>query len=134
MAVIDVTEADPNEYRWGRALVVEDEFLIRLDLSETLRDTGWEVVEASSADDAMRLLERDCDFNLILTDVHMPGLSNGIDLARFSKSICPRIKVVVMSGVHRPSGEEEGVFNLFLSKPIFNLIDKLLPLHSCADD
>ena len=64
----------------------------------------------------------------------MPGLLNGIDLARFSKAKCPDIKVVVMSGLHRPSDEEEGVFDLFLSKPIFNLVDKLRPLHGGTDD
>jgi CheY-like chemotaxis protein len=134
MAVIDVTETGASQHRLRRALLVEDEFLIRLDLSETLRDARWEVVEASSADDAMRILDRDCDFNLILTDVHMPGLSNGIDLAHFSKAKYPDIKVVVMSGLHRPGDEDEGAFDLFLSKPIFNLVDKLRPLHGGTDD
>ena len=69
MAAIDVTDAGASQHQMKRALIVDDEFLIRLDLSETLREAGWEVVEASSADDAKRLLERDCDFNLILTDV-----------------------------------------------------------------
>ena len=52
-----------------RALVVEDEILIRMDIAEALRDIGWEVVEVSTADDAIDVLTRYSSFQLLLTDV-----------------------------------------------------------------
>lgn len=133
-AVTNVTEAFQSLDPTKRALLVEDEILTRLDLAETFREAGWEVVEARSAEEAIAVLERDCDFNILLTDVHMTGPLNGLDLARFSKDRCPHIKVAVMSGLHRPDADERAGFDLFLSKPIFNLMEELLPLHLNADD
>lgn len=56
-----------------RVLIAEDEILIRMDIADTLRKQGWEVVEAGTADDALAVLARDQQFEMVLTDVHMPG-------------------------------------------------------------
>lgn len=111
-----------------RALVVDDDILIRGDISDSLREEQWEVVEAGSADDAIDVLSRDPRFHLVLTDVHMPGTSNGVDLARHVKERHPAIKVAVMSGQHLPTAEEHAIFDLFLLKPVFNVASPLKPL------
>ncbi|MDP9805504.1 response regulator NasT [Trueperella bonasi] len=64
-----------------RALVVEDETLIRLDIVETLQDAGYTVVgEAASGDQAITLVEEH-DPDLIVMDVKMPGM-DGITAAK----------------------------------------------------
>lgn len=52
-------------------LLAEDEILIRMDIADTLRDQGWEIVEAGTADDALAVLARDQQFHLVLTDVRL---------------------------------------------------------------
>lgn len=132
--MVEATKACRNLDLTLRALLVEDQIMIRLDLAETLRKAGWDVVEAGSAEHAISVLKRDPDFHILLTDVHMTGSLTGLDLARFSKSKCPNIKVAVMSGLHRPNSEDEAIFDLFIPKPILNLLEELLPLHHDPDD
>lgn len=121
-----------------RALVVEDEILIRMDIAEELRRIGWDVVEVCSADDAIDVLTRDHNFQLLLTDVHMPGTHDGLDLARLAKSQFRAIKVAVMSGHHAPNASEQEFFDVFLSKPVASLRQQLSPLldseHADNDD
>lgn len=111
-----------------RALVVEDEILIRMDIAEELRRIGWDVVEVSSADDAIDVLTRDHNFQLLLTDVHMPGTHDGLDLARLAKTRYQAMKVAVMSGHHAPNASEQEFFDVFLSKPVASLRQELSPL------
>lgn len=80
-----------------RILVVDDEPLIRLDVAEQLREAGYEVMEASSVDQALALLPRE-SFALILTDIDMPGACNGLDLAWTAHRYDPTLPVVLMSG------------------------------------
>jgi CheY-like chemotaxis protein len=82
----------------ARVLVVEDEFLIRLIVAETLGDAGFQVEEASTAEEAMRVLRMSDRFDLLLTDIHMPGRFNGIDVARHARELHPDIPVVFLTG------------------------------------
>ena len=66
-----------------RILVVEDESLVRELLVEALTDAGFQVDEADNADDADRLLDID-GYKLLLTDIHMPGKLDGVELAQRS--------------------------------------------------
>ena len=81
-----------------KVLVVEDEPLIRLGLASTIEDAGYEVVEAVSADDAIRRLEQTEGIELVLTDVDMPGSMDGIRLAHYVNRRWPPIRLVVISG------------------------------------
>lgn len=62
-------------------LVVEDEPLIRIFLSDLLRDEGLHVTEACTADEAADLL-KDREFSAVFTDVTMPGRMDGLELAQ----------------------------------------------------
>lgn len=98
-------------------LVVEDEPLLRMDVAEGLRDEGFEVIEASSADQAIRALESDIRIQLLFTDVDMPGSMDGLKLARFVADRWPPVRIMVTSGhrvveiTHIPDG------SVFFSKP-----------------
>jgi CheY-like chemotaxis protein len=78
-------------------LVVEDEVLIRLMMAQHLRERGFRVIEASHAGEALDALEADEDIDLMFTDVLMPGVMNGIMLARWVKQNHPEIGVLLTS-------------------------------------
>jgi CheY-like chemotaxis protein len=90
--------------RVGTALLVDDEDLVRMSAAEMLIDLGYAVIEASSAEEAMRLVDRGEPFDLLVTDHLMPGM-NGTDLARAIRSTRPTVPVLLVSGY----AEREGI-------------------------
>ena len=79
-------------------LLVEDEGLIRVTLAETLEDAGYVVVSAENGDAACDLLRDRDGFDVLLTDIQMPGLADGIDVARSFHEHHPDRPVVFMTG------------------------------------
>ena len=108
-----VTQAD-SAHR--TVLVVEDECLIRLVAAETLRDAGFEVLEAGSAQEALSVVASRHDIAVLFTDINMPGPVDGIELAWLVHDEQPDIRLILTSGKVRPLPGEapEGVF---LTKP-----------------
>jgi len=95
---------DDGAYDYGketdrriRALVVEDEVLIRIHLAEELRDAGFEVFEACDASEAQRYLRESGDIQLLVTDVSMPGEMNGVALAQWAANKISGIKIIIVS-------------------------------------
>jgi CheY-like chemotaxis protein len=80
-----------------RILVVEDEEAVRAIVGEQLGSLGYAVKLASNADDALELL-RNYSFDLVLTDVVMPGNLNGKALAEEIRRLWPDTRIVFMSG------------------------------------
>jgi CheY-like chemotaxis protein len=79
-------------------LIVEDEPLVRMSAVKIIEDAGFEVVEAASADEAMRILECRSDIRVVFTDIHMPGSMDGLKLAHAVRNRWPPIKIIVTSG------------------------------------
>lgn len=79
-------------------LVVEDEVLLRALAAEALRDQGFQVVEASHADEAMQLVAAGLLPDVLFTDVRMPGTRDGLQLAQELRAIQPGLVVCVASG------------------------------------
>src|SRR5579859_7458646 len=81
-------------------------------------DAGFEIVEAATADEAVVLL-RDERVGLIVTDINLPGATDGIALAQAARMQSPNIPVVFISG--RPDKLMEarviGYPSVFLQKP-----------------
>ena len=98
-------------------LVVEDDFLLRMDAADIIRDAGFDVIEASNADQAIIILESREDIAVVFTDVQMPGSMDGLKLARAVRGRWPPIKIVTTSGqcVVEASDLPEG--GRFLPKP-----------------
>ena len=116
-------------------LVVEDDFLLRLVISEELAALGFRVIQAASADEALRVLEAGILIDLIVTDVRMPGTLDGLELARRVRLNWPRLKVIVVSG-DLPSMPSDGSADLFFAKP-YNpayVCDAVKQLLAKADD
>jgi PAS domain S-box-containing protein len=104
-----------------RILVVEDEASIRVLVVALLERLGYEVTEASSGSEAVSILRRDADaFDLVLTDVVMPGPVSGDILADEVRRLCPGLPVVLMSGYPEGTIDATGRSppgRILLSKP-----------------
>ena len=116
-------------------LVVEDDFLLRLVISDELAALGFRVIQAASADEALRVLEAGILIDLIVTDVRMPGTLDGLELARRVRLNWPRLKVIVVSG-DLPSTPSDGSADLFFAKPYNSayVCDAVKQLLAKADD
>jgi two-component system, response regulator PdtaR len=98
-------------------LIVEDEFLLRMDAVDMVRNAGFEAVEASNADEAIAILEANLNIHVVFTDIQMPGSMDGLKLARFVKDRWPPIKIVATSGRLRISRDDLPKGGRFLPKP-----------------
>ena len=80
-----------------RVLLVEDEPFVRSITAEVLRDAGFDVVEAANGDEAVVLLDTYNNFDVVCTDVQIPGTRDGIGVAAYARTLCPAIPVLVVS-------------------------------------
>jgi PAS domain S-box-containing protein len=81
-----------------RILVVEDDESVREIPATILRDHGYVVVEAADAKQAIRHLKDGKPFDLLFTDVILPGGMNGVEIADQAKTLQPGIKVLYTTG------------------------------------
>jgi DNA-binding NtrC family response regulator len=79
-------------------LLVEDEALILFPLADFMRDLGYTVMEAASADEARSVLARNRNIDLVFSDISMPGATNGFALANWIYRERPDVKVLLTSG------------------------------------
>lgn len=78
-------------------LLVEDEALIRFLAEEELTELGYTVTAAASGDEAAELIGIGACFDLLVTDIRMPGM-DGWTLARLAKSALPDLEVIYVTG------------------------------------
>ncbi|UAK25250.1 response regulator [Sphingomonas nostoxanthinifaciens] len=100
-----------------KVLLVEDETIVRLIGSDALSDAGYEVVEAGSADEAIRILEAIGEVQVLFTDIRMPGSMNGLELAKLVHDRWPTIKILLTSGDTFPPKDVIPDDGQFLPKP-----------------
>ncbi|WP_248304712.1 ATP-binding protein [Breoghania sp. L-A4] len=81
-----------------RIFVVEDNDMVRSTVTAQLLALGYTVVEAASGADALKVLAEDRNFDLLFTDVAMPGGVNGAQLASRARQIVPALPVLFTSG------------------------------------
>jgi two-component system, response regulator PdtaR len=98
-------------------LVVEDEPLVREYVSDILGQSGFEVIAASSGEEALRRIAQGC-VCAVVSDIAMPGSVNGVELARRVREECPRTGVVLLSGVLEPSHAHLPGGVRFVPKPV----------------
>ena len=85
----------------ARILVVEDNKDVRLAVVDMLSGWGYRVVAAESPDVASALLEQDSAFDLLFTDIVMPGTMSAIELTDLARRLNPDIAVLLTSGYAR---------------------------------
>jgi len=79
-------------------LVVEDEVLVRLVISDYLRECGYRVIEAGSAAEAITVLQSPETVHIVFSDVQMPGEMDGFGLASWVRKNQPWLKMLLTSG------------------------------------
>src|SRR5262249_35618214 len=90
-----------------RVLLVEDEVVLRMSTTDMLEQLGCYVAGVGTGEQALDLLARDGSFNLLVTDLGLPGMS-GEELAAQVRRIYPRLPVVIASGYGRSGVHGEG--------------------------
>jgi CheY-like chemotaxis protein len=121
-----------------RLLLVEDEPLIRLWLAECLSEAGFDVVEAEDGDQAILLLEQPQAFDLLITDIQMPGRADGNAVATWATERYPRLPVIYVSGRPESLKNEVRYCDAFISKPytsatMLNTAQAILDAHHGRD-
>jgi PAS domain S-box-containing protein len=87
----------------GTALLVDDDDMVRMSTADMLAELGFVVLEASSAEEALRLVERGEHFDVLVTDHLMPGMT-GVDLAHVVRARLPGTPVLIISGFAESDG------------------------------
>ena len=100
-----------------RVLLVEDELLNRMWLADDLAAAGFDVLEAEDGDQAMLLMDQTGALDLLITDIQMPGRTDGNLVATRAKQIHPGLPVIYASG--RPASLRNimGPQDAFIPKP-----------------
>ncbi|GAA4021112.1 PAS domain-containing protein [Sphingomonas swuensis] len=114
----------------GTVLLVDDEDLVRMSTADMLIDLGFDVVETTSGNEALTLLDTGQVPDLLVTDHLMPGLS-GADLASLARARIPGLPVLIVSGYAEVDGISPDLPRL--TKPFRNAdlaahLAKILPV------
>jgi DNA-binding NtrC family response regulator len=86
-----------------KVLVVEDETLVNWDITEALRDDGFDVLQAYNGEQALRVLALVADVSVVFTDINLGGAVDGIALADEIDRRWPLVEVLLTSGNHMSS-------------------------------
>lgn len=113
-------------------LVVDDEPSIRTYLKALLQDEDFQTLEAETAPQAFRVVEKlNGGIDLIVTDINMPGDMDGLDLAYAIRIAFPAVPILLISGypapesANRPIGEFEFIEKPFKLETILKAVKKL---------
>jgi PAS domain S-box-containing protein len=93
----------PIETRAGTVLLVDDEMLVRASTADMLVELGYDVVEAATGEEALRIFDAGRPFDMLVTDYLMPGM-NGVDLAHAVLDRQPQLPILVVSGYAETGG------------------------------
>lgn len=95
--------SEPFGLKQGKALLVDDEDLVRSSTAEMLKEFGYEVIEVGTAREALDRLEAGERFDLVITDHLMPGMT-GADLVQHLRKAYPALLALIMSGYAEVEG------------------------------
>lgn len=119
-----------------RILVVEDDESMR-NISETiLQDQGYEIVEAADGKEAIKHLQDGPPFDLLFTDVVLPGGMNGVEIVEEAKRLQPNIMVLYTSGYAENTVAHDGQLDsgvTLVNKP-YRRAELLKKVHAILDN
>lgn len=120
--------APPSEVRPLRILMAEDDVLVASVVAPALEAEGHAVTLCATADEALAFLQDGWTFDLLFTDVVMPGEMSGVDLAAWCRAQRPDLPVVVTTGY---TTERMDPAHTVLAKP-YGMRDLLATLQAAA--
>ena len=111
-------------------LIVEDEFIIRMELTDFFREEGFRVLEADTAEQAIDILAHDTGVRVVLTDAELRGRMTGLELAHIVRTRHPPTILFVMSTRRAPDQGALPTRTTFVSKPhnLQHLIRQIEPV------
>ncbi|MEM1275888.1 MAG: response regulator, partial [Pseudomonadota bacterium] len=112
--------AEPQEAKIGaRILLVEDEPQVRKTVRMHLDRAGMNVAEAANGTEAQKIFEASGPFDLLLTDMVMPGEIQGTQLAANLRERAPELRVIFLSGYSHEAdaGDPVAINDTYLMKP-----------------
>ena len=118
--VNELPNSRPAEHGHEKVLVVEDERVVRALMVRSLTGMGYRCVEAGSAEEALLVLEKEKQIDIVITDVVMPGTSGG-DLGLILADRYPGLPVLYTSGFADNDVIRRGLLDAsrpFLQKPV----------------
>jgi two-component system, response regulator PdtaR len=98
-------------------LLVEDDPLMRSVMADALKDSEFDVIEASNISEAVTALCEHSEILVLLTDVNIAGERSGLNLARAVQRRWPSISIILMSGWERLEPDEMPPGSVFIPKP-----------------
>ena len=98
-------------------LVVEDEALQIMDLTDVLEEAGFAVLQCASAERATTLMAEETDIIALVTDVELSGRANGFELARLAAERAPQLPIVIVSGRAVPDLDSLPATARFIARP-----------------
>ncbi|MGN7161476.1 response regulator [Sphingomonas sp. SAFR-052] len=99
-------------------LIIEDEPILRIDAIDMVERAGFEAVEATSVDEAIRILESRADIRIVYMDLDMPSGVKGIEVAAAIRDRWPPIEIILTAASHAKANLDLPVRAEFHSKPI----------------
>jgi CheY-like chemotaxis protein len=97
-----ITQPVPNPIQ-HLVVVVDDDVFERMGAADMFIGAGYRVIEAGSADEALRIFDATIGIRVLFTDVTMPGLMDGADLACCVDERWPLVGIIIASGRRRPA-------------------------------
>jgi len=116
----ETTPTVPIEGRNETILVVEDDALVRTYVTTHLQSLGYQTIPAANASEALRIVDGGARFDLLFTDMIMPGAMNGRQLADAVAKRRVSLKVLFTSGYTEDAVVHHGRLDpgvLLLAKP-----------------
>jgi CheY-like chemotaxis protein len=99
-------------------LVVDDEVLIRLSVSDFLRECGYRVLEAVDAEEAQSIFRAGEPIEILFSDIDLGSGMNGLMLATWVRQNYPAVRIVLASGMASTANEAADLCDApFLAKP-----------------
>jgi CheY-like chemotaxis protein len=112
-------------------LVVEDEFLLRCDVTDSLREAGYSVVETASGEEAIGFCKSNMSIDIVFTDISLIGSASGWDVGECFRADRPNVSLIYTSGKSiDPERRVPG--SAFIAKPYQNddVVDACERLHT----
>jgi DNA-binding NtrC family response regulator len=92
-------------------MVVEPDIIIRLSISDYLRDCGYNVIEGVTSDDVLAMLRTSHKLDIIFSEIEINGEMNGFQLARWVREHHPHIGVILVAGAARAAEQAAELCN-----------------------
>ena len=115
-------------------LVVDDEPELALIAESTLSRYGYSVLNASTASEAIKILDSHPEVDLLFSDVVMPGGMDGFALAKYAKQKYPKIKTLLASGfTHKTNEQQDGEAGQSLLRKPYRKTELIIHVRKTLD-